>query len=382
MSGATWLVLLVGWLCGRVLLWRIPTLSAVPPMRAAMPLADEQSRHISVIIPARNEAHNLPHLLGSLRTQDGADIDFAVIVADDGSTDETAEIARQWGAKVLAVPPLPEGWRGKPWACHNGASMADGSLLVFLDADTVAEPSFLRTIAAATGVLTIQPYHLVPTFAEQWSACFNLVVWMGTGAALPRFAQVGRATGGFGPCLVCPRTVYNAIGGHAHVAAATLDHFAFSQACARQGFPVAAVSGRGVLGFRMYPSGLRSLIEGWSKSFATGATSTPRGILVAVVVWVCGSWTAAVMLAQAFWTHAPVLTTVVSAVGYLAYVWWFYRVLREVGSFRRGVALLYPLYVGFFIALFGLSGWKTWIRKSATWKNRAIPLAGSGKVRR
>ena len=90
-----------------------------------------------MIIPARNEAHNLPRLLESLASQSVQPRE--VIVVDDGSTDDTAEIARRHGAEVLVSKPLPEGWRGKPWACHQGAEAASGDLLCFVDADTCFE---------------------------------------------------------------------------------------------------------------------------------------------------------------------------------------------------------------------------------------------------
>jgi 4,4'-diaponeurosporenoate glycosyltransferase len=48
-----------------------------------------------------------------------------IIVVDDGSTDRTAELARQFGATVIPSQPVPEGWRGKTWACHQGAQGCD-----------------------------------------------------------------------------------------------------------------------------------------------------------------------------------------------------------------------------------------------------------------
>ena len=74
----------------------------------------EGSPSVSVIIPARNEAHNLPRLLASLTCQKQGPLE--IIVVDDGSTDGTADVARVHGAKVVNPGSLPDGWRGKPWA--------------------------------------------------------------------------------------------------------------------------------------------------------------------------------------------------------------------------------------------------------------------------
>src|SRR5688500_1526710 len=99
----------------------------------------------SVVVPARNEADRLPGLLRSLHPWPA---DVEVIVVDDGSTDATAAVARQHGATVVAAPPAPPGWLGKPWACWVGAEAARGARLVFLDADTELGPDALARLAA------------------------------------------------------------------------------------------------------------------------------------------------------------------------------------------------------------------------------------------
>ena len=48
-----------------------------------------------------------------------------VIVVDDHSTDDTAEVAARYpGVRVLFAPEVPVGWAGKTWACHTGAQAA------------------------------------------------------------------------------------------------------------------------------------------------------------------------------------------------------------------------------------------------------------------
>src|SRR5690606_38618372 len=87
----------------------------------------------SVIIPARNEETNLPHLLESLQNQTIQP--YEIIVIDDHSDDATKQIAESFGVKVFTSPDLPNGWTGKSWALWNGYNASIGEILVFLDAD-------------------------------------------------------------------------------------------------------------------------------------------------------------------------------------------------------------------------------------------------------
>jgi len=84
---------------------------------------------VCILVPARNERESLPETLPSLLTQDYPG-EFTVVVIDDRSQDETAEIARGIAKKhgvelrlsVITGAPLPSGWVGKVWALEQGAA--------------------------------------------------------------------------------------------------------------------------------------------------------------------------------------------------------------------------------------------------------------------
>jgi 4,4'-diaponeurosporenoate glycosyltransferase len=67
----------------------------------------------------------------------------------------------------------------------------------------------------------------------------------------------------------------------------TLENFFLAQQFLAAVIPVRSATGRGVFTIRMYPNGLRQLIEGWTKGFASGAGETPRGVLWLVVARTC-----------------------------------------------------------------------------------------------
>jgi 4,4'-diaponeurosporenoate glycosyltransferase len=314
--------------------------------------APELARRVSVVIPARNEEHNLPTLLRSLTSQPVKP--HEVIVMDDGSIDRTAELARQLGATAIPSQPLPDGWRGKAWACHQGAQAATGDLLLFLDADTWFESDGLpRVLSAYTGgAFSVGPYHAVRKPCEDLSLFFNFNMTVGT---LP--------DGLFGQMLLVDRASYWRAGGHEVVKGRTLENFFLARQFHAAGIPTRSVTGRGVFSFRMYPNGLMELVEGWTKGFASGAGQTPRGVLLLVVVWMIG-----LMLAPLGglvtgdwlrWGAAHLLCA--------AQVGWF---SRQVGAFRWYSALLYPVPLIFFFAVFAWSAARS--GKQVTWKGREI----------
>ncbi len=119
------------------------------------------SVRFSVIIPAYNESELLPRLLDSLavareRYTGGADA-IEIVVADNDSTDDTAAIARRAGCSVAHVE-----HRCIAAARNGGAAAAEGEVLCFVDADSIAHPETFnvidqgfhdRAIAGTTGVI-------------------------------------------------------------------------------------------------------------------------------------------------------------------------------------------------------------------------------------
>ena len=95
---------------------------------------------VSVVIPAYNEEDYLLSCLESIKRQDYA-AEYEVIVVDNASTDNTAKIARDWGAKVVY-----ESKRSPACARQKGAEVAKGKIIAFIDADTRAPARWLSTI--------------------------------------------------------------------------------------------------------------------------------------------------------------------------------------------------------------------------------------------
>src|SRR5690606_3112572 len=102
---------------------------------------DEARMRTSVILPAKNEAEGLRRTLPALaRVLPEAE----VIVVDDGSTDDTAAVAREFGARVLGSPYS----MGNGAARKRGARAATGEILVFMDADGQHDPAHIPALLA------------------------------------------------------------------------------------------------------------------------------------------------------------------------------------------------------------------------------------------
>jgi len=107
---------------------------------------------VTVIIPVRNEAHNLPRCMEALKEVG------EVYVIDSGSTDDTEAIARSYGAKVVQFH-YRGGWpKKRQWAMDTLSLAYDWILL--LDADEVLTPELFDEIRAAIQDRNIDGYYI------------------------------------------------------------------------------------------------------------------------------------------------------------------------------------------------------------------------------
>lgn len=363
MSSTDLALVLVRLLIGCWLLWSLPSLTQRRSGTVPGTLDD-----VSVVIPARDEAANLPVLLPTI--PDGVE----VVVVDDHSCDDTAAVAAASGVRVVRSAALPEGWTGKAWACGQGAAAATGRRLVFVDADVRFAEGGLRavvdTLDCVGGLVSVQPFHRPGRPVEQAAAIFNIVGLAGTDAATPLGRHRG-VRGAFGPVLATSRSDYDAIGGHAAVRASIVDDVALAARYREHGRRVTVLGGGALASFRMYPRGLAQLIEGFTKNLAAGV----RGVRVVTTLLVCAWLT---LLVQA--SVAPVRTALegdgagsVVAVGLSVVValqfWWM---ARRVGAFSPWVAATFPLSVGLFLLVFARSVVAA-TRGRVSWRGRRVP---------
>ena len=337
---------------------------------------DENGRYpfLSIIIPARNEAERISPLLESLQKQKYRL--FEVLVVDDHSTDDTVNVAASFGATVLHNESKEAG-AGKSSACWHGVQHSKGAWLLFLDADTrFSDPDSLIHLLAqyqrkgARGILSLQPFHTIEKLYENLSAIFNVIVVVGMNVFTIRGKRFEPA-GSFGPCILSDREDYFSTGGHKGIQEAIMDDLALGQAYLDQDLPVHCLGGRGVISFRMYPEGFRSLVEGWCKSFALGSQATHPVILLMTIVWISGSFISTGAFVSSLTALDPVLI-VLTGVVYLLYALQTMVFARRCGNFKRYIFIFHPILFAFFAGVFVYSIFRVHVLRSVNWKGRKI----------
>lgn len=259
------------------------------PRLSPRPLPPGRPR-VSLLIPARNEAHNLPRTLPGLLAQ-GAD---EVLVLDDGSTDGTAEVAARLGAQVLTGAPLPPGWHGKPWACQQLGEAATGELLVFTDADVEWHPGALGAVLhefarSGADLLSVYPQQRPVTPGERLlTPLVDAVLLTFLPHPLLRFPHPSAAAAN-GQLIVLRRETYRRVGGHALVHSELLEDVAFARRVKARGGRLGLALGRGVLTVRMYRD-YPSSVAGFGKNMGS-FHGRSRALLAASLGWHLAAYT-------------------------------------------------------------------------------------------
>jgi glycosyltransferase involved in cell wall biosynthesis len=169
---------------------------------------------LSFIVPAYNEELELPGALAAIRAAaEASGQPYEIIVADDASTDATAQIAKSAGAVVV-----PVNHRQIAATRNAGARKAKGDIFIFVDADTFISPGHVAGVQAALaagcagGGARMSTDGSVPLwgriFVQVFSAFYFTAANLGAGAFLFTTRKNFEAVGGFDKRLFAGEEVF------------------------------------------------------------------------------------------------------------------------------------------------------------------------------
>jgi chlorobactene glucosyltransferase len=347
----------------------------------AVPPPDAPS--VSVVIPARNEAHNIERCVRSVLSNDYPRFD--VVIVDDQSTDGTGEIARSIArsdarVNVIETGALPEGWFGKQWACETGARASNGEIILFADADTTQSRDL---ITRSVNMMQRRHADLFSVVGRQelgsfWERLIQPQIFSimsvrygGTESITKsRFVKDKIANG---QCLFVRRSTYEEFGGHALVKSHVADDLMLAQRYFARGKRVVLAEGLNQLSTRMYTS-LSELIHGWGKNvFAGGRDSVPLGTFGRVFFPflllagpLIGFLPALVLIARIFvaFPESIVLWAVIAQAALL--LWWLF-VYLQLGE-SPVYAVIAPLGAAAVFYIFGRAALRG---QNVSWKGRS-----------
>ncbi|GCE14010.1 glycosyltransferase [Tengunoibacter tsumagoiensis] len=229
---------------------------------------------VSVLVPARNEELGIEPCVRSLLAQTYPNLE--ILVLDDQSDDRTPQIVQrliaelppgqQGRLRLLAGAPLPSGWIGKNFACHQLAQQARGSYLLFTDADTFHQPALVTAVIERMKRENVQ---LLTALPEQimLSPGERLIVPLVTFTMLSllpvplvRLRPEPSLSTGVGQLLCFERKSYETSGGHAAVKGLILEDVLLARTLKAAGFHMTFVDAFDLVQCRMY----RSFTEVWN----------------------------------------------------------------------------------------------------------------------
>jgi glycosyltransferase involved in cell wall biosynthesis len=333
---------------------------------------------ISVLIPARDEAHGIEAAVASILASTGVNLE--VIVMDDHSTDGTGAIVaalseRDDRVRLELAPTLPRGWNGKQHTCFALAHAAKHNLFCFIDADVRVEPEALARMAAFLGstessLVSGFPRQVTGTWLEWLLLPLIHFVLLGflpidrmRKSTDPAFAA------GCGQFLMVERAAYFATGGHAEIKATMHDGLLLPRLFRQHGLRTDLADLTHLARCRMY----RNATQVWSglAKNATEGIAAPVRILPISLLLALGQIVPFFLLAALIDGARPKPEVVVFIVTAAVSAW----LPRALAAFRfrqdwRG-ALLHPLGVAVLLAI----QWYAFMRKlfggTVSWKSRA-----------
>ena len=250
---------------------------------------------LSILIPARNEERNIKNCLDSIFKNNYHN--YELFVLDDISSDKTLKILEKYKSSnnklnIINGKPLPNGWLGKNWACHQLYEKSTNEILIFLDADVTLKPETLRIVNEKfinknVELLSVFPSQKIKTLGE-W-LIVPLMDWL-LYTFLPLKKVYSSNNKSFaaanGQFMMIKKESYLRFGGHRRVKDKVVEDMEFVKGFKKMGLRAVTLAGNNFIQCRMYDS-VTEAFNGFIKNFYIGFNISPIkfiGLLIMLLI--------------------------------------------------------------------------------------------------
>jgi chlorobactene glucosyltransferase len=335
---------------------------------------------VDVIVPARNEEHDLEAAVLSILKQECVHV--RVIIVNDHSADRTRQIADSLvesdeRVAVIHDPHLADGWFGKSNAMQHGLAASTAQYVVLADADVIHAPRcFITALSELQNrqidFLSLQPTVEFESFWENVLLPHTFIVGtvhIGAQNVNDEHSPNAAAAGAF---MLTRRDVLDRVGGLEHVKSEMLDDVALATVIKRNGFRTQFSLAPDLLRVRLF-KGNRDAFWGLTKNIL----SVVNHIWMAVPMMLLPifiSWVPIATAVLGFLRPAPIMA-IAGLSAYCIQISLLFLVLPFC-RLRLGKAVWFPLAAFPVMCCIGKALYHRLVNGAVAWRGRVIPLAG------
>lgn len=339
--------------------------------RLSRPLTIDQKPLVSILVPMRDEETNVVELIQHLSNLTYPNLEFLFL--DDQSTDATSELIHQEAHRLsdftlISGKDLPAGWVGKVHACHQLSQQANGTYLLFLDADVRLAPNTIEQAVALikdedAGLLTGFPkFPVTGLFAKLLVPMQHVLIYLHLPIYLANRTAHVTASAAHGSFMFFETMTYRSIGGHSSVKQSLVEDVHLARAIKKSGARVCLANVTQHVTCYMYHRN-RDVWQGFSKNAFPGIG---RSYLLAICI-IC--------------LYSVLFVSPLVLAGFAFFTEWFYAlplliglgirfVIDQLANQRNWICLLMPFSALAFILILIRSMALAWSKSGFTWKGR------------
>lgn len=328
----------------------------------------EYTDMVSILIPVRNEEHNILNLLESIRDQDYQN--YEVIILDDHSTDNTQELCARFCRlnkrfRIISGKALPKDWLGKNYACYQLAAESKGTFLMFLDADeTIANGLINNTVHRIKfyrlDLLSLFTNQVMISWGERMIVpLMHFVLLNLLPLRLVKLSKNPAFSAASGQFMLFNADNYRENQWHEQVKGKVVEDIEIMKLVKGYGFKAEALLANGFIFCRMYKN-FSEAFNGFSKNLLAGFNNSVIGLFLYLLLVILG----------------PIAIAYILSLELLLFALALIILSRVMISLMSGQnvwlnIILHPLQL-IFMVLISVTSVKKYFTKTIVWKGRTI----------